>query len=120
MKKATKAMLLSGLVFPGLGQLYLKRWVTGVLLTGIAAYALYVVASVTLSVTRDVAQKIESGAVSADIDTVTQLVNQQLSGSAQASSTATLAFGVCWIVGIVTAFWQGRAQDKREARDRLI
>jgi TM2 domain-containing membrane protein YozV len=115
MKKATKAALLSGLVFPGLGHLYLKRWLTGALLAGVAAYAVYTIASVVLRVTRDVTRQIESGAVPADIETLTQLVAQQLSGSEQATSFASTVLMGCWVVGLVGAYFQGRLQDRRDA-----
>ena len=57
MKKSTKAVLLSGLVFPGLGHLYLKRWLEGILLTGVAAYAAYLIVSITLGIALDIVQK---------------------------------------------------------------
>jgi hypothetical protein len=114
MKRATKAALLSALVFPGAGHLYLKRWLTGALLAGIAAYAVYTIASVMLRVTRDIARQIESGAVSADVETLTLLVTQQLSGSEQATNIASTVFIGCWIIGMVGAYLQGRLQDRRE------
>jgi TM2 domain-containing membrane protein YozV len=110
-KKSTKAVLLSGLVFPGLGHLYLKRWVEGILLTGVAAYAAYFVVSITMGVALDIAQKIESGEVPSDIDSMTNLVTQQLSGSEQAMNIATIVWAACWVVGIVGSYWQGRTQD---------
>lgn len=118
MKKATKAALLSALVFPGCGHLYLKRWLTGVVLVGIAGYAIYRITSVILGVTRAVLQQVESGAVVGDIDTITRLVTQQMSGSEQATSVASTALLACWILGIVGAYWQGRVQDKLEAGPR--
>lgn len=115
MKKATKAALLSALVFPGLGHLYLKRWVTGALLAGVTSYAAYTMVSVVLRVTRDVARQIESGVVSANLETVTRLVEQQLAGSEQAAGIASWVVLGCWVVGIVGAYLQGRMQDARDA-----
>ncbi|HEY6131801.1 MAG TPA: hypothetical protein VIV27_07265 [Halioglobus sp.] len=111
MKKATKAALLSGLVFPGVGHLYLKRWIPGLLLIGVAGYFVYSISSDVMGITMDIVQQIESGAVSSDIDTINQLVSQQLSGREQAMNMATMAFAACWVVGVVGAWWQGRAQD---------
>lgn len=115
MKKATKAALLSALVFPGVGHFYLKRWLTGALLAGVAAYAVYTIASVMLRVTRNVAAEVESGAVSADLGTLTQLVTQQLSGTEQATNSASTVLVGCWVIGIVGAYLQGRLQDGRDA-----
>ena len=113
MKKSTKAALLSGLVFPGLGLLYLKRWVSGSLVAGVALYAVYTIASVVIRIALEVAQKIESGMVSTDIDTVTYTVAQELSGSEQATDLASLAIGICWVVGIVGSYWYGRVQEMK-------
>ena len=114
MKKSIKAVLLSGLVLPGLGQLYLKRWVSGFMLSGVAAYAVYYNGSVVVSTTLDLTQKIESGAIPADIETVSRLVSQQLSGSEQSTNLATMAFGASWVIGIIGAYWYGRKQDRVE------
>lgn len=112
MKKSTKAALLSGLVFPGAGQMYLKRWVSGALLAGIAAYAIYTVVSVVMRVTREVVLQVESGAVAASVESLSAAVTQQLSGSEQATDVATTTFMVCWIVGIVGAYIQGHLQER--------
>jgi TM2 domain-containing membrane protein YozV len=116
MKKSIKAVLLSGLVLPGLGQLYLKRWVSGFVLSGVAVYAVYFIGSVVVSTTLDLTQKIESGAIPADIETVSRLVSQQLSGSEQSTNLATMAFGASWVIGIIGAYWYGRKQDRVETK----
>ena len=117
MKKATKAALLSGLVFPGVGHLYLRRWVTGIVLSGVAAYSFYTIVAVVLRVTREVARQVETGAVAADVGSLTAVVAQQLSGSEQAINVARMAYLACWILGIVGAYLQGRLQDRRESPD---
>jgi TM2 domain-containing membrane protein YozV len=116
MKKSIKAVLLSGLVLPGLGQLYLKRWISGFLLSGVAVYAVYFIGSVVVSTALELTQKIESGAVPADIETVSRLVSQQLSGSEQSASLATMAFAASWVIGIIGAYWCGRKQDRVETK----
>jgi hypothetical protein len=113
-KKSTKAALLSGLVFPGLGNLYLKRWLSGLLLAAIAGYALYSLSSIMMTIAQDISAKIESGAVSSDIDTVTLLVSQQLAAVERATNIASMTLLGCWLIGIVSAYWLGRSQDLQE------
>jgi TM2 domain-containing membrane protein YozV len=119
LKKSTKAVLLSGLVFPGLGHLYLKRWVTGVVLSGVAAFAIYYISSIAMTIALDVSRKIETGAIPADIVTVTNVVSQQFSGMEQATNLASITLLVCWVTGIVGSYWQGRSQDKLDASGQL-
>ena len=115
MKKSTKAALLSGLVFPGLGHLYLKRRVTGVVLSGVAAFAVYYMSSIAMTIALDVSRRIETGAIPADIATVTSVVSQQFSGMEQATNLASITLLVCWVTGVVGSYWQGQTQDKLDA-----
>lgn len=108
-------MLLSGLLFPGLGHLYLKRWVVGVTISGIAAFALYYLLSITIGIALDVSQRVAEGAVPADIASVTQVVTQELSGMQQATDLAATGLLACWITGVVGAYLHGRRQDKIDA-----
>lgn len=120
MKKATKAALLSGLVFPGLGNLYLKHWRSGVLLAGVAGYALYAFVAAVMRIALDVSAKIENGMVPADTESVTLLVTQQLAAVEQVTNIASLALVGCWLIGIVSAYWLGRVQDLKEAQEQYL
>lgn len=111
MKKSTKAVLLSGLVFPGVGHLYLKRWMSGLLLLGVAALASWHIGAVVMDTASVVAEKIQSGAVAADTDTIIALVEQESKGAAQATNFAKRVWLACWVIGIVGSWWQGRSQD---------
>ena len=120
MKKSTKAALLSGLVFPGVGNMYLKRWISGIVLAGVAGYSLYIIFSVMMRIALDLTAKIESGAVPSDLDSVTLLVSQQLVEVEKITNTASLTLIACWVVGIVSAYFLGRAQDLREAQENYV
>jgi TM2 domain-containing membrane protein YozV len=111
MNRSTKAALLSGLVFPGAGHFYLKRWIEGVLLSGGAFYALYILTSVAWNTAIDITRQIESGTVAADVDTITLLVTQQLQASEGATNLASIALVTFWVLGIITAYWQGREKE---------
>jgi hypothetical protein len=118
-KRATKAVLLSALVFPGLGHLYLKRWAVGVVLLAVAGYAAYAIGSVTMTIATDVVQKIESGGLTPDVPTITNLVNQQMAGKERSTDMAELAFAACWLMGIIGSYIHGRAQDRLASRPEL-
>jgi TM2 domain-containing membrane protein YozV len=113
-KKSTKAALLSGLVFPGLGNLYLKRWLSGILLIGVAGYALYNIVTTVMRIALDISAKIQSGAVPSETEAVTLLVTRQLEAVEQLTNVASLTLMGCWIIGIVSAWWFGRSQDLKD------
>jgi TM2 domain-containing membrane protein YozV len=111
-KKSTKAALFSALVFPGVGHFYLKRWLVGILLFGVAALATFYIGSVVMETASFVVERIQSGAVNSDTDTIARLAEEQISSKEQAVSLAKYVFLACWLAGIAGAWWQGRAQDK--------
>jgi TM2 domain-containing membrane protein YozV len=111
-KRSTKAALLSGLVFPGVGHIYLKRHVHGILLSVVAAYAIYFIISVVVSTALEVTEKIQSGDVLLDMGTITDMVSQQSSGAEQTANVAMIVLLACWVIGIVDSYRQGRADEK--------
>jgi hypothetical protein len=113
-KKSTKAALFSALVFPGVGHLYLKRWLVGILLFGIAAFATYYIGVVVMETASVIVEKVQSGAASSDTETIIRLVAEQTSATKQATNLAKYVWLACWVVGIVGSWWQGRVQDKPE------
>ena len=114
MKKSAVAVMLSALVFPGLGHLYLKRWRAGVVLMGVAASATYFIFVVSFTIVSELSMKIQSGAIPADFDTVASIVSQQLAASAQGTNVATIVLLVCWGTGVVSVYLQGRALERAD------
>ncbi len=116
MKRSTKAALLSGLIFPGIGHLYLKRYAHAIVLCVASASAIYFIVSVAVTTALEVAEKIlsESGGVTLDMVAITDLASKQSSGAEQPMNIATLVLVVCWVIGIVDSYRQGRAQENVE------
>ncbi len=112
MNRSTKAALLSGLVFPGIGHMYLKRYAHGVILSVGAASAAYYIVSVAVKAALEVAEKIQSNGAPLDMGAITELVSLQSSGNEQSTNIAMIALVGCWIVGITDSYRQGRAQEK--------
>lgn len=113
MKKSTTAALISAFIFPGLGHLYLKKYLTGVLLVGISFASLYYLVTSVLEMAMEISQKIESGTVQPDIATITAMVTQQSnSANAQLANIATIVLCICWLVGIIDAYRLGNKLDK--------
>ena len=112
MNRSTKAALLSGLVFPGIGHMYLKRYVHGVILSVGAASATYYIVSVAVKAALEIAEKIQNNGAPLDMGGIVELVSLQSSGNEQSTNIAMIALVGCWIVGITDSYRQGRAQEK--------
>lgn len=115
MKKTIQSILLSGLVFPGLGQIFLGNKKAGIGLIigtniGIAGI-LYGVIRRVPAILAQIQPEIERGNL--DIKSLADLSIQASNNSSNFLDKASLVIIVgCWIVGIAHSYWQGRQQSK--------
>jgi len=112
MNYSLKGALLSGLIFPGLGQISLKHYKRGavIMLTVIVSMAVVVVKAVQHALVILEKIELEGGIISMDA-----ILNATTQASANLGSfTFNLLFlliGVCWIIGTVDAYRIGRGKD---------
>ena len=112
MKKSTKAALLSALVFPGVGNFYLKRYISGAVIAGAAVVALYVLISNAIVRALEIVDKLQRGEIQPDMAVITELVSKQPAGTeALLINIATAVLILSWIIGMVDAYRCGRLQD---------
>ncbi len=113
MKNAVKAVLWSGLVFPGLGQLVLKYYIRGIALALATAACLYVLVENAVQQAMAIVDKIDfsSGVVNE------QAITTAVSEADKASSSGAMQFVVwvlliLWLIGMVDAYVMGRQKDR--------
>jgi hypothetical protein len=111
-RQSTKAALLSGLVFPGMGHLYLRQYIRGVLFAGASGVLLYFIISVAMSTAFDVMGKIQSGNVPLNVESISELVVKQSHGNEESTNTATMALIALWVMGIADSYRVGRAREQ--------
>ena len=112
MNNSLKGALLSGLIFPGLGQVALKHYKRGgvIMLTVIVSLAVVVVKAVQHALAILEKIELEGGIIS--INTILDAATQASADSG--SLTFNLLFlliGACWIIGTVDAYIIGRKID---------
>jgi uncharacterized membrane protein YGL010W len=121
MNNALKGALLSGLIFPGLGQIVMKRYKRGtaIVLTVLVSLSIIVVKAVQLA--RVTLEEIDAAGGLIDMNTVMDAATRAATG------TGTLTFNVlfalivgCWVVGIVDAYLIGRKTDIEDNPPRPI
>jgi TM2 domain-containing membrane protein YozV len=111
-KYSIKAALLSGLVFPGVGHLYMGRYLRGVLLAAGAAALSYFIISVALNSAIDIAGKIQGGDVPLNVESISQMVSKASQDNEQSTDIATMILFALWAIGIVDSYREGRARDR--------
>lgn len=114
MKKSTKAALLSGLIFPGVGQLYLKKYLSALVLLGAACFMIYFIFVNALEQATQIVERIQNGEAAADLTSITGMVSAQSASEEGLLNMAPTAFLFIWVLGIVHAYSLGRRQDKLE------
>ncbi|MBW2675380.1 MAG: hypothetical protein JRD89_18545 [Deltaproteobacteria bacterium] len=114
MKPSTRAALLSGLVFPGTGQIHLKRFRRGI--TIMVCVVAGIGAIVWAAIVRALAilEQLQSQSARVDMDTISNLA---LTSSAEMSpyGNLILVFIVCcWLFAIVDAYRIGKGMERSE------
>ena len=119
MNNSLKGALLSGLVFPGLGQIVFKHYRRGAVLLILVSASLLVVLAKAVQQAFTILEKIELDGGAIDLSAISN-------AAVQASTTSDspvfklffLLMIVCWIIGVVDAYRIGRRKDIEDALTR--
>lgn len=117
MKRSTKAALLSALVFPGVGHMYLKKYTSGVILMSASFTGIYLMIAKTIESALQIVAQIQNGSVEPDIAAIMEVVSRQpieTGIGVYLIDIATAVFFICWIIGIIDSYRVGGNQDKIE------
>lgn len=113
MKKSIKASLISALVFPGAGHLFLKRYLTAACLASICTIALFLLISSAVENASVISDKILSGAIQPEITVIVSEIKKQVStGRTQNTEYATTVILLVWLIAIIDAYRVGRLLER--------
>ena len=113
MTKSTKAALLSGLIFPGFGHMFLKQYIRGSILMLSTLVALSVIVTNAIKQALTIVNRINTGDVPVETGTITELVSYSASGAEDSTlNIAALVVGLCWLIGIIDSYRLGIIQKK--------
>jgi hypothetical protein len=116
MKKSTKAVLLSALVFPGLGHLVLRHYLRGSLLVVCSLAALTVVVRIAFQQAQSLLDHVASGEIPMDATAIGEAVsNASNAADDRLSGIAFFVYIACWLIGIFDAYRVGSAAEQRDA-----
>ncbi|MGD8630091.1 MAG: hypothetical protein PVH38_06305 [Gammaproteobacteria bacterium] len=114
MNNALKGALLSGLVFPGLGQLVLRQYRRGLVIMLAVLISLAVIVIKAVQYAQVILENIE---LQGDVIDMTAISNAATRESLQSGSVTLnllmLFIIVCWIAGTVDAYIIGRKKDRK-------
>jgi hypothetical protein len=113
MNNSLKGALLSGLVFPGLGQVVLRHYRRGIALILTVSIILLVIVVKAIQQAFTTLEKIEAEGGVLSMNTIMNAVTQ--SSTPSQSLTFKLLFWLlvlCWIIGVVDGYIVGRKKNK--------
>jgi len=112
MNNSLKGALLSGLVFPGLGQVILKHYKRGIALMLIILAGLLVIIAKAVQQAFTILEKIESEGGAIDMSAISKVATQVSTTSESLLFKLLLLLIIfCWIIGVVDAYISGRRKD---------
>ena len=113
MTKSTKAALLSGLVFPGIGHFVLKQYVRGSILMLVALIAMSAIVRIVFQQAQAIVDRVVSGEIPLDTAAISTLVAEPSNDSdGFITSVSWTVFLACWLIGIIDSYRVGIALEK--------
>ena len=112
MNNSLKGAFLSGLVFPGLGQVFLKHYKRGVVLILVVSASLLVIIIKAVQQANAILEKIESEGGAINMSTISNAATKASTTSESLIFKFFLLLIIfCWIIGVVDAYRIGRKKD---------
>lgn len=119
MKNSVKAALLSGLIFPGLGQLKLKHRARGITLMFIVLASLLVIVIRSVQQALAVLENIELVDGEIDIGSILNSVTQESTTfDSLILHLASSLIILCWVIGVIDAYRLGKRRDLEEQKSQ--
>ena len=113
MNHSLKAALWSALVLPGLGQITMKRYISGVLFALISITVLSVIVAKVLNIAQTITDQIIQGSVEMDLAGIVGAVTQStLLGDIQTMNIAFVIYLIIWLLSVLDAYRVGNMHDK--------
>lgn len=104
-------MLLSGLVFPGIGHMVLEQYRRGSILMLIALTAMSAIIKIAFDQAQTIVDRIASGEIPLDSIQVSELIASSSAASdGVVSKIPVIVFVVCWLVGVIDSYRAGAAR----------
>ena len=111
MSRSTTAVVLSALVLPGAGQLYLKQVWRGMAFIGVSLVCLWLIVERTMQQASAVLAQMETQGGALDAAQLAGLMSQSQGGSGSTAATAAVwVLFVCWVASIIDAHRLGKRE----------
>ena len=112
MKSSVKAALWSAFVFPGVGQMYLKRYVRGLVQMAVALAGLGALIAQATMVALQTLDRMQLQGGTLDMNAVSNLAAKSSASGDWYSPFIVPMIVVCWIFSVIDAYRLGREKER--------
>ncbi len=113
MTRSIKAVLLSGLIFPGIGHMVLKQYLRGSILILFTLISLSVIVTVAVRRALSIVDSINGGEIPVESGAIIELVSNSISSADNfIVNIFLIVVGACWVAGIIDSYRLGITQEK--------
>ncbi len=113
MTRSTKAALLSGLLFPGLGHLFLKCYLRGAILIVLAIVVMSILVRNAMKQALAIVDRINAGEIPVGAGGITEMIyGPAADGEGTTLGIAVFVLVICWIFGIVDSYRLGKKHNE--------
>jgi len=109
MKNRRKAFLLSALVLPGLGQITLKRYKTGIVIILAVLFGLFQMMSIAMEQANEIVNKVIAEGGALDITAISNAATQASNSTANFYLWLIVA---CWAISLLDVWLVGRKGEE--------
>jgi hypothetical protein len=115
MKKSSKAALLAGLIFPGLGHIFLGEYSRGSILVALSLASLSVIVTSAYQHALLVVDRIVSGDIAMEAGAIAQAVSNSTNATNNfMENAAFVLLAACWLAGIIDSYRLGALQEESD------
>ena len=120
MTRASKAALLSALVFPGAGHMLLQQYLRGSALMLSALIAFYIIVRSIFERALTIVDQISAGDIPADTGAIADMVTSSANdANGLAENVALIILLLCWLIGIIDSYRLGAAEEQKNVKNTL-
>jgi hypothetical protein len=115
MNSSLKGACLSGLVYPGLGQIVQKHYFRGIALIGVVTVSLVATIISALRQAQEIFGTIDSSGGGYEVSTLLHQATTSHGQTDRTTGISSLLIVGCWVAGIIDAYFSGKRIDSGNA-----
>lgn len=104
MKKPLKAVLISALVYPGLGHFLFKKYIAGAVIFGSFSICLFLLISDIITTTNQVIMQVQRGQIPLDISAISDAILMAPGSNIQTLNIYSYLIIAAWVIGILDIY----------------